>query len=718
MAKLPRSPISEGVTNQYRPVREARASGADPVGQAMEQAGNAGFEIASRMADARLATEAAQVELELSNRLDQERRAIEDDNEIDPANFETMFQERSSQIVSEIGGRITSPALRRAFGTKSAETVQRNIFQVRDVSRRKQVDVARGEFVKTMDTYSKAYDEPSNYLQTDINTPTTAQSRLDAQQSYIQTQVRAGVITAETAAEQSVRAEEAYASGLQRTHVKSITDAIERGDVSKADSYFQANSHEITDPDLRDRVSNAIDVKKNENAALATAERLWSENGGNYDAYIKSADADETLTPTQRREVKAFGAEMLNQSNAADAQRRRVDTETGMSFVVKGGRPPADWFTTAHHLAIEAVQTELQQRQDRAILAASMTAAEKAEAKAISESNYLKLSAQLGDSELVMAGVDAILADPQLRDLHDSMTIEDQNKLRETVQKAQQTGGVPADKTLTAYRAVMALTGDMYGGLKKITAAGEGVPGVKRVSANRQKTPLAIALEGVVLRRTGEELARTGGKPIEIDAAQRIMAQAILEVTEDPKTGKSSYAVDPDVALNIAETDVQTQIINFRRQFPKVWTKATFVAGPGANQYVVLQEARSLLGKDTRAVVGAQAVGAVQTIFAPPKPDDTIRADGSLKGRGYFGPLERPDGMTMTEYSVGVNIDGKDVEIPTLVPTLTQAQIDVLLNLQDGEKPPRDIIDKAIKHARERLKDKKSPFWNEKDDKQ
>ena len=716
MAKLPRSPISEGVTNQYRPVREARASGADPVGQAMEQAGNAGFEIASRMADARLATEAAQVELELANRLDAERRALEDDNEIDPANLETMFQERSSQIVSEIGGKITSPALRRAFGTKSAETVQRNIFQVRDVSRRKQVDVARGEFVTTMDTYSKSYDEPSNYLQTDINTPTTAQSRLEAQQSYIQTQLRAGVITAETAADQSVRAEDAYALGLQRTHVKFITDAIERGDVSGADSYFDANSREITDPDLRERVSNEIDAKKNENVAFATAEKFWNEGGGSYDAFLKSVDADETLTPNQRRDVKAFGAEMLNQSNAADAQRRRVDTETGMSFVVKGGRPPADWFTTAHPLAIEAVQTEIQQRQDRAILAASMTAAEKAEAKAISESNYLDLSAQLGDSELVMAGVNAILADPQLKERYQNMTLEDQNKFRETVQKAQQTGGVPADKTLAAYRTVMALTGDMYGGLKKVTAAGEGDPGVKRVSANREKTPLAIALEGVALRRTREELARTGGEPIEIDAAQRIMAQAILEVTEDSKTGKSSYAVDPDVALNIAETDVQTEIINFRRQFPNVWTEATFVAGPGANKYVVLKEARALLGKDTRKVVGEQAVGAMRTLFAPPKPDDTIRADGTKKGRGFLGPLERPDGMTMTEYSIGVEIDGKNVEIPTIVPGLTQAQIDVLLNLQDGEKPPRDIIDKAIKHARERIKDKKSPFWNEKDD--
>jgi hypothetical protein len=96
--------------------------------------------------------------------------------------------------------------------------------------------------------------------------------------------------------------------------------------------------------------------------------------------------------------------------------------------------------------------------------------------------------------------------------------------------------------------------------------------------------------------------------------------------------------------------------------------------------------------------------------------DDTIRADGTKKGTGFLGPLKRPDGMTMTEYSVGVNIDGKDVEIPTLVPTLTQDEIDSLLNLPDGDKPPRAIINKAIDHARNRIKNNKSPFWNPQDD--
>jgi hypothetical protein len=123
----------------------------------------------------------------------------------------------------------------------------------------------------------------------------------------------------------------------------------------------------------------------------------------------------------------------------------------------------------------------------------------------------------------------------------------------------------------------------------------------------------------------------------------------------------------------------------------------------------------TLLAAAPFAAVGGAGLTSERELGSKMK-DDTIRADGTKKGTGFLGPLKRPDGMTMTEYSVGVNIDGKDVEIPTLVPTLTQDEIDLLLNLPDGDKPPRAIINKAIDHARNRIKNNKSPFWNPQDD--
>lgn len=84
-----------------------------------------------------------------------------------------------------------------------------------------------------------------------------------------------------------------------------------------------------------------------------------------------------------------------------------------------------------------------------------------------------------------------------------------------------------------------------------------------------------------------------------------------------------------------------------------------------------------------------------------------VRADGTAKGPGFLGELKRPDGSVSTELSVGVNIDGKEIEIPTLVPTLTKPEIASLLA---GEKPSDAIMKKAIDHAKQRMADGKSVF--------
>lgn len=86
------------------------------------------------------------------------------------------------------------------------------------------------------------------------------------------------------------------------------------------------------------------------------------------------------------------------------------------------------------------------------------------------------------------------------------------------------------------------------------------------------------------------------------------------------------------------------------------------------------------------------------------------RGDGTNKGRGYFGPLSRKDGAISTELSIGTNIDGKEQEIPLLVPTLTQDEIGTVLNSKSPKDIPRGIIQKAQDHASMRIKSGKSPF--------
>lgn len=86
---------------------------------------------------------------------------------------------------------------------------------------------------------------------------------------------------------------------------------------------------------------------------------------------------------------------------------------------------------------------------------------------------------------------------------------------------------------------------------------------------------------------------------------------------------------------------------------------------------------------------------------------DWKRSDGSQKGDGFLGLLKRPDGKVSSEISIGVNIDGKQMEIPSLVPSLTEKEIDHLL---DGKKPTDEIVDKAVAHAKQRLAQGKSVF--------
>lgn len=91
------------------------------------------------------------------------------------------------------------------------------------------------------------------------------------------------------------------------------------------------------------------------------------------------------------------------------------------------------------------------------------------------------------------------------------------------------------------------------------------------------------------------------------------------------------------------------------------------------------------------------------------------RADGTKKGKGYFGEVARPDGSVSTEISVGVGINGKQTEIPLMVPTLNKAELDYLINTPVKSKGfmsgmPKSIIEKAYDHAVMRIQDGKSPF--------
>ena len=90
------------------------------------------------------------------------------------------------------------------------------------------------------------------------------------------------------------------------------------------------------------------------------------------------------------------------------------------------------------------------------------------------------------------------------------------------------------------------------------------------------------------------------------------------------------------------------------------------------------------------------------------------RPDGSDKGDGWLGAIDLGGGNVATEYTMQsdkVRVGGEQIDFPTLVPTLTPDEVnimkDVILNKKDIPEP---IIQKAIKHANKQINAGKSVF--------
>ncbi len=90
-------------------------------------------------------------------------------------------------------------------------------------------------------------------------------------------------------------------------------------------------------------------------------------------------------------------------------------------------------------------------------------------------------------------------------------------------------------------------------------------------------------------------------------------------------------------------------------------------------------------------------------------PNYGLRENGTPKGKGWLGELPMQDGSNKvaTELSIGVDFDGKETLIPSIVPTLNQEELTHLLS---GGEPTPEIINKAVEHARQFISIGKSPF--------
>lgn len=74
-----------------------------------------------------------------------------------------------------------------------------------------------------------------------------------------------------------------------------------------------------------------------------------------------------------------------------------------------------------------------------------------------------------------------------------------------------------------------------------------------------------------------------------------------------------------------------------------------------------------------------------------------LRPNGTPKGQGWLGPLPMNDGSDKVATEISIDVDGED--IPLIVPTLTQDELDYILS---GNRPTREMVDKAAAFAEER----------------
>ena len=168
-----------------------------------------------------------------------------------------------------------------------------------------------------------------------------------------------------------------------------------------------------------------------------------------------------------------------------------------------------------------------------------------------------------------------------------------------------------------------------------------------------------------------------------------------------------SYATDVDHLVDIAqvEKEFKPDALQRKRNLvdfdePRHWSYIAFKP-----EQLKTTDAVAFDPKDPRH---RYAGGGVES--------DMRRVDGTIKDEhGFLGPIKNNvTGKIMTEMSITVQIGGKEVAIPSLVPTLTPKQREVMVNNDfegRGKDVPLDIQKTAKAHAVPRIEAGLSPFY-------
>ncbi len=187
--------------------------------------------------------------------------------------------------------------------------------------------------------------------------------------------------------------------------------------------------------------------------------------------------------------------------------------------------------------------------------------------------------------------------------------------------------------------------------------------------------------------------------------AKRVPKELLQEIIVDVKRVPEELLKDivvPDRAKKILLEDIE---VPDRDRVPEELLQ----------DIVVPERAKKILFEDVEVPEREQKeVPAPYTDYEsvlPALDSSMYRKDGSRKSSsGYLGPQKnKVTGQTMTEYTIGVQIDGKEVEIPSMVPGLTDKEVDAI---RSGAVPDSVAV-KAKAHAEQRIAEGQSPFYQD-----
>ena len=273
---------------------------------------------------------------------------------------------------------------------------------------------------------------------------------------------------------------------------------------------------------------------------------------------------------------------------------------------------------------------------------------------------------------------------------------------------------------------------DFKDSIRAITGKVETVRGKKTIPPSYSKgnnDGTVDNLEGFFDDMDAETFEELGGKLAPYTETRAVGGSGPMQA------GARIIEVEGDRNLDKVKGNYRIKAVNGKNNYSLIGPNGTIMTGADGNALVInvneermseylgnkyVEQTASFANRMMKNLMPAAALqgGNVPTKRTPVYQSDMdqgmTRPDGSVKSEvGYLGPVVRDDGGIMTEFSIGVKIDGVETLVPSMIPTLTKAEVEVLRTLPEGENPPEAIQAKAADYARRRIAAGLNPFYQD-----